>query len=241
MVRLKNQPKLRTNLDTDFLKLIAVLSMTVDHVGAVFFPEYPMFRWIGRMAFPLFCYCMTVGLLYTHDIRRYLARLGVFALLSQPFWILAFNADDFLGNLLNFNIFFTLFVSLLAMWGFKEHNWPLFLGCVLLLAFVNFDYSVTGVMLMLIFYLCRQIPHGWIGEVAGLAFLNCKLLGGMTIPLTLGSWTLEFPEQGLALLALIPIWLYNGRQGAHNKAIQYACYAFYPAHMLILALLRMYL
>ena len=241
MVRLKNQPKLRTNLDTDFLKLIAVLSMTVDHVGAVFFPEYPVFRWIGRMAFPLFCYCMTVGLLYTHDIRRYLARLGVFALLSQPFWILAFNADDFLGNLLNFNIFFTLFVSLLAMWGFKEHNWPLFLGCVLLLAFVNLDYSVTGVMLMLIFYLCRQIPHGWIGEVAGLAFLNCKLLGGMTIPLTLGSWTLEFPEQGLALLALIPIWLYNGRQGAHNKAIQYACYAFYPAHMLILALLRMYL
>ena len=241
MVRLKNQPKLRTNLDTDFLKLIAVLSMTVDHVGAVFFPEYPVFRWIGRMAFPLFCYCMTVGLLYTHDIRRYLARLGVFALLSQPFWILAFNADDFLGNLLNFNIFFTLFVSLLAMWGFKEHNWPLFLGCVLLLAFVNFDYSVTGVMLMLIFYLCRQIPYGWIGEVAGLAFLNCKLLGGMTIPLTLGSWTLEFPEQGLALLALIPIWLYNGRQGAHNKAIQYACYAFYPAHMLILALLRMYL
>ena len=48
-------------------------------------------------------------------------------------------------------------------------------------------------------------------------------------------------EQGLALLALIPIWLYNGRQGAHNKTIQYACYAFYPAHMLILALLRMYL
>ena len=88
--------------------------MTVDHVGAVFFPEYPVFRWIGRMAFPLFCYCMTVGLLYTHDIRRYLARLGVFALLSQPFWILTFNADDFLGNLLNFNIFFTLFVSLLA-------------------------------------------------------------------------------------------------------------------------------
>ena len=42
-------------------------------------------------------------------------------------------------------------------------------------------------------------------------------------------------------MALIPIWLYNGRQGAHNKAIQYACYAFYPAHMLILALLRMYL
>ena len=103
------------------------------------------------------------------------------------------------------------------------------------------DYYGSGVVSVLIFYLCRQLPYGWIGEAAGLAFLNCKLLGGMTIPLTLGSWTLEFPEQGLALLALIPIWLYNGKQGAHNKAIQYACYAFYPAHMLILALLRMYL
>ena len=77
--------------------------------------------------------------------------------------------------------------------------------------------------------------------MAGLAFLNCKLLGGMTMPPDAGELDLGIPGAGLALLALIPIWLYNGRQGAHNKAIQYACYAFYPAHMLILALLRMYL
>ena len=201
MVRLKNQPKLRTNLDTDFLKLIAVLSMTVDHVGAVFFPEYPVFRWIGRMAFPLFCYCMTVGLLYTHDIRRYLARLGVFALLSQPFWILAFNADDFLGNLLNFNIFFTLFVSLLAMWGFKEHNWPLFLGCVLLLAFVNFDYSVTGVMLMLIFYLCRQKPA--LGALLyTLSYLPALWGGSPEDPLACHLGPLWISFEFFALLAL---------------------------------------
>ena len=47
----------------------------------------------------------------------------------------------------------------------------------------------------------------------------------------------EIPEQGLAVLALIPIWLYNGKQGPHSRAIQYACYAFYPLHMLILAAL----
>ena len=41
-------PRLRTNLDTDFLKLIAILSMLLDHIGAVFFPEYPAFRWVGR-------------------------------------------------------------------------------------------------------------------------------------------------------------------------------------------------
>lgn len=68
-------PRLKTNLDTNFLKLIAILCMVVDHVGTVFFPGYPAFRWVGRLAFPIFCYCLTVGLMYTHDIRRYLGRL----------------------------------------------------------------------------------------------------------------------------------------------------------------------
>lgn len=50
-------PRLKTNLDTNFLKLIAILCMVVDHVGTVFFPGYPAFRWVGRLAFPIFCYC----------------------------------------------------------------------------------------------------------------------------------------------------------------------------------------
>ena len=232
MVRLKNQPKLRTNLDTDFLKLIAVLSMTVDHVGAVFFPEYPVFRWIGRMAFPLFCYCMTVGLLYTHDIRRYLARLGVFALLSQPFWILAFNADDFLRNLLNFNIFFTLFVSLLAMWGFKEHNWPLFLGCVLLLAFVNFDYSVTGVMLMLIFYLCRNRPR--LGAALYLLSYLPALMNGWPedpLCLTVGGLCIDW-----SIFAVFAAPLIFCATHSRIKINRWFFYAFYPAHLAAIAL-----
>ena len=142
--------KLRTNLDTDLLKLVAIAAMLLDHIGGGFFPETPIFRWIGRLAFPLFCYCMTVGLLYTHDIRRYLGRLAIFAVVSQPFWILAFNADDILGNLTNWNIFFTLFLSLLAMWGLTTRRWWLFVLGVLVLAFGSFDYNYNGVILMLI-------------------------------------------------------------------------------------------
>ena len=68
--------RLKTNLDTDFLKLIAIVSMLIDHIGGAFFPEVGIFRWIGRLAFPIFCYCLTVGLLYTRDVKKYLLRLG---------------------------------------------------------------------------------------------------------------------------------------------------------------------
>ena len=107
-------PRLKTNLDTDLLKLIAIAAMLIDHIGGAFFPEVGVFRWIGRLAFPIFCYCLTVGLLYTHDVRKYLTRLGIFALVSQPFYILAFHpVGEFWANLTNWNIFFTLFLSLL--------------------------------------------------------------------------------------------------------------------------------
>ena len=106
---------------------------------------------------------MTVGMLYTHDIKKYALRLGAFALISQPFWILAFHADDIAGNLLNLNIFFTLLVSLLSVWGFKEKKWWLFAAGLILLNVINFDYAMTGLILMLIFYLCRNKP--WLGAV----------------------------------------------------------------------------
>lgn len=108
-------PKLKTNLDTNLLKLVASRLYAARPLWWDLFEQVPAFRWAGRLAFPLFCYCMTVGMLYTHDIKRYLGRLGLFALISQPFWILAFNAEDFWGNLLNLNIFFTLFMSLLTV------------------------------------------------------------------------------------------------------------------------------
>ena len=89
-----DQPRLKTNLDTNLLKIIAIISMAVDHIGTAFFPAFPVFRYAGRLAFPIFCYCMTVGLLYTSNVKKYLTRLGIFALISQPFYIMAFHPYD---------------------------------------------------------------------------------------------------------------------------------------------------
>ena len=87
-------------------------------------------------------------------------RLGIFALVSQPFYILAFHpVGEFWANLTNWNIFFTLFLSLLGMYGLKERKWWLFALALFTVSWWNFDYSGTGIQLMLIFYLCRNRPR----------------------------------------------------------------------------------
>ena len=102
------------------------------------------------------------------------------------------------------------------------------------------DYYGAGVLTVFAFYFFRG--RSWwclLGQIAALYWLNVELLGGQLYPVTLLGHELELCEQGLALLALVPIWSYRGRQGYHNRPYQFACYAFYPAHMLVLSLLMM--
>ena len=227
-----NDRKLKTNLDTDFIKIIAVVSMTIDHIGGAFFPQYPAFRWIGRIAFPLFCYCLTVGMMYTGDIKKYLFRLGAFAVISQPFWILAFNSDDITGNIFNLNIFFTLIVSLFGAWGFKERKWWLFILALILLNVINFDYAMTGLILILIFYLCRNKP--WLGAVVYTLTYLPALNGNMADPLALkiGGHAIGF--EIFALLALPFIYI---QTNSGLKISKWFFYIYYPAHLFAIYLI----
>lgn len=227
-----NDRKLKTNLDTDFIKIIAVVSMTIDHIGGAFFPQYPAFRWIGRIAFPLFCYCLTVGMMYTGDIKKYLFRLGAFAVISQPFWILAFNSDDITGNIFNLNIFFTLIVSLLGACGFKERKWWLFILALILLNVINFDYAMTGLILILIFYLCRNKP--WLGAVVYTLTYLPALNGNMADPLALkiGGHAIGF--EIFALLALPFIYI---QTNSGLKISKWFFYIYYPAHLFAIYLI----
>lgn len=227
--------RLKTNLDTDFLKLIAIASMLIDHIGGAFFPEVGIFRWIGRLAFPIFCYCLTVGLLYTRSVKKYLLRLGIFALVSQPFYILAFHpVDQFAENLTNWNIFFTLFLSLLAMAGLKERKWWLFALALFTVSWWNFDYSGTGIQLMLIFYLCRKHPKVGAGLYA-LSYLPALWTGWPEDPLCLmvGSCCIDW-----TIFALLAMPLIFCRTNSHFKVNRWFFYAFYPVHLALIALIQ---
>lgn len=233
------EPKFKTNLDTDFLKLVAIISMLIDHVGSAFFPQYPVFRWLGRLAFPIFCYCLTVGLLYTHDIKRYLSRLAVFAVVSQPFYALKVDPHAFWENLTNWNIFFTLFLSLLFMWGIRERRWYSIAVSVISVAMLclwNFDYGFTGVLLMLIFYFCRNNPA--LGAVLYTFFYLPAFWGRPEDPLGLMiaghalDWTI------FALLAM-PLIFCPTHTGV--KVNKWLFYAFYPGHLAAIVLIRLVL
>ena len=224
----------KTNTDTDFLKLIAIMSMLTDHIGAVFFPEQQIFRCIGRLAFPLFCYCMTVGLVYTHDIKRYILRLAVFAVISQPFYIMAFNPQDFIGNITNWNIFFTLVISLISMYGFKEKKWWLFALGFFVVSWWNFDYSANGILLMLIFYCFRKKPV--LGAFLFVLFYIPCLFGGdpaNPMCITLGQFV--FNRQVFALLAAPLIFFTTSLR---PKISKWVFYSFYPAHLGVIAIAR---
>ena len=91
------------------LKWIAVITMIIDHTGAVLFPDDMVFRYIGRIAFPIFCFLLVEGFFHTRDVRKYMLRLGLFALISEIPYDLAFR--DTVLEFEHQNVFFALLLG----------------------------------------------------------------------------------------------------------------------------------
>lgn len=232
-------------LNTFSLKLIAIICMTIDHIGLCFgttykngsyflsgfmsHETYSLLRIIGRIAFPIFCYLIVEGLIYTKDIINYAVRLFVFALISQiPFSLMTRRAP--LDFSLNLNVYFTLFLGLITIatidYARQQRkrgilNTPIFLiiSFVIILCSttfadsINTDYAGFGIIIIVIFYAFRDKP------------LLISL--GLLIAILLMSNDTEL----YALIALVPIILHNHSKGPSMK---YVFYSYYPAHMLIL-------
>lgn len=97
------------------------------------------------------------------------------------------------------------------------------------------DYYGVGVLTVLVFYFFRGCRWwDFLGQLVCLYLLHVQLLGGYFFTITLFGHEFEIVQQGLALFALLPIWLYRGRQGCRAKWFQHFGYAFYPLHMLVL-------
>ena len=206
------------------LKCIAVAAMLIDHVGANFFPAHLWMRYVGRLSFPIYCFLIAEGYIHTRDVKKYMGRLFVVALLSEvPFDLLWYGKAFYVWHQ---NVFFTLMLGLLCIYGF-DHYRTLWLRAVILTAtgfFMHFvvrsDYGVAGVIMIFAFYVFRTKI---LGRFLSVSAVNILLFGGV---------------QCAAVLAFVPIQLYGGRKGPSAK---YFFYLVYPLHLLLLYLIGRYL
>lgn len=224
-------------LDGTTLKIIAMISMVFDHVGDMFFPGVMWLRMIGRLAMPIFSFCIAEGFAHTRDRKKYLLRMGIFALISEIPFDLAFEGKlDFTHQ----NIMLTFFLSIAALMLFDrirggkdseaEHipvgKTVLGVLAVAALAVVSFllraDYTAFAVIAVFLFYVFRQ-KHPLIRSGAGVAFL--------AVTRTMGYYCATG-------FSFIPLALYNGKKG---KGLKWLFYVFYPGHLLLLAAIKAFL
>lgn len=207
------------------LQWIAMLTMLIDHIGAVWFEDQIIYRIIGRMAFPIYAFYVVQGMHLTSNRKRYMIRLGLLALLSQLPYSLLFDT-------LAVNVIGTFFLCVLALYGFMETRLSLIfrgtclLGAVVLLEVLRCDYGVYALILMIIYTYTR----------------------GFTI--TLGHVALNIAYIGAGLTSLIQAWSVlpsilfslNERIVArirHSRSPKLLWRSFYPLHLLALLIVRM--
>lgn len=240
------------------LKIIAMISMLIDHTGILLnqkhllTPEvYMAIRAIGRLAFPLYGFLLVEGAKHTKNKLFYALRILLLFVLSEvPYDLL--NGHTFIYFNMQ-NVYLTLLLGLLAIYyiqwagGFVRTKLFFgFLGGIVIVALavtagkkLEVDYHGPGVLMLSImglygaplynlrFRMMNQEP------VLRLLFMGVAI-GALAILL---KSEIEF----FALLALIPIYFYNGKKGYESKLLQYSFYLFYPAHLLILGLIATYL
>ena len=240
----------RFDISASALHIMAMIFMLCDHLWATIIPGNQWLTCLGRLAFPIFAFMIVEGYFHTKDLTKYKKRLFVFALISEiPFNLM--NSGS-LFYPLHQNVLWTFLIAiLLIQWNerAKEKNkvWTrIWVGVVSVIAatilgIIGFvDYYNYGIYMVLVFYFLRGKKWwNYVLQFIVMYYINIEMMGGLVYEFEMFGRMVVLHQQGLALLSLIPIWLYNGEQGPYNKVIKNIYYWFYPVHALILALIMM--
>ena len=226
----------RNTVSSTGLHILAMTLMFIDHLGILVFPGNVILRSVGRLAFPIFAFLLVEGYRYTHNLTAYLLRLLAGAAIAEIPYNLMVS-----GNIscpYHQNVLLTFVLGLLLISAVDKLRIQRVLP-ILFALFIGYaagelcmaDYGGTGVLIVLFFYLFYGHPLMLLLSQIG---LNCFLIGGRMLELPLFGQVHFVPIQAFAILALVPIRMYHGRQGYHSKWFRVFCYAFYPAHMFLL-------
>lgn len=221
------------------IKLIAVVTMVIDHVGLFFFPGVIEMRMIGRISFPLFAWLIANGAEHSKNTSGYLKRLALLAVVAQvPFYF----ANDLIGidpTLLN--VVFTLALGLAAIIGTKRYEDMLMRMVVIAAAavvaqLINADYGALGVLSIVSFSLFAAHPKRLILAQTAIFFFPVLAMG-VEFALTGARENLYVPIGWMAIFALPIILAYNKREGIKMRNFFYVFYPLQYAALYVLKLL----
>ena len=244
--------KLNRNITiTSFgLHIIAMVCMLCDHLWGTIVPGNDWLTCIGRISFPIFAFMIVEGYFHTKNLKKYVQRLLVFAILSEIPFNLAMGSRIFYP--IHQNVLWSFLISIgLIHWNenakTSEKIWKRLIVAVItvvlgylagLLTMVDFYHA--GILTVLVFYFTKNLGRlKYFLQTVLLWYINMELLGGYGYEVEILGKIHFITRQGFALLALIPIWLYEGKQGPYNKVIKNIYYWFYPVHLLILGVLKL--
>lgn len=249
------QNELKGTLNANALKLIAVAAMTIDHIAWALYPGYPrawlplLMHLLGRVTCPIMCYFIAEGFHYTRNINKYTARLFLFALISHFCYV--FFSPSFEGwrsfipfhdgSVLNqTSVMWSLAIGLIMLRVNYSENikqqWKPLLIFLLCIAAFPADWSCIASLCVFAIGTNRGKPLGQI--LWSLLFVSLYVLVYcLTMSVTYGLM------QFAVLLAIPVIAFYNGQRGKNptvNKVMKWMFYIYYPLHLLVIALIRIF-
>ena len=230
------------------LKIIAIVSMFIDHLKDGILKEYSVLNVIGRIAFPLFAFQAAIGYEKTKNVYKYMQRMLIFAIISEiPFYLFSKN---FTGGTLKVDVIFTLLFGIFAMyiWDYKLKNkeekennsskielvldsiftWTIKIMLLIVLFFIadigKFDYGGLGVLFVLIIHLFFKDGRKIIFAILYLAYCIYEFKEPFIIYHNMKA----IPYIVFMYVPIILMLLYNGKKGPSMK---YFFYFFYPIHL----------
>ena len=237
-------------ISADWLKVIAMITMVIDHTGAVLFPGDALWRVVGRIAFPIYVWLLIMGFIHTSNVRKYILRMAIFSLISEIPFDLALT-----GSLYTFrwqNVFWTLTLSLIMLYFLekilenkeeKQQRYVILQVGILIFSamaiaeWLHFDYGCTGPALAAVFYFYAKYQKPSL--LAGF-FLFClsyvldPLFNGYAQNVSVAVHTV-YASVNSELCGIIAVPLIGRYNGVRNwKRGKYLFYLFYPVHLMIL-------
>lgn len=217
-------------LSNNALKIIAMITMLIDHIGLELFPEVEIFRIIGRLSFPIFAYMIAEGCRYTRNRRRYLGIIFALGLAFQAVYFVV-SQSFYQGILITFSLSISIIfcidiaikdkrtvAGVLAILGALAVGFVIFV-CPIILKKWGFeiDYGAFGVLLPVAVY---YVNGKW------------KKLIAVAVVLSVMALSFGMARSWFALLSVPILALYNQTRGKAN--LKYMFYIFYPAHLVII-------